>query len=180
PVRVASIEEFGGLDSVGSALLEAERKKESTLGVSLLTSIERLSPGSSGARLYEYEYELDSTRGRKRVINTVTIHKARLRASGGGAGNVPHRRACAGGEPELCSAPQAAQGPGGRPPPGRSHRGRTGHAAAEAHPALQGWQCGETWHQWWAAQARQHWLGACKLLTDLADDTMACLAVGWG
>ncbi|KAL6748977.1 PsbP-domain-containing protein [Haematococcus lacustris] len=78
PVRVASIEEFGGLDSVGSALLEAERKKESTLGVSLLTSIERLSPGSSGARLYEYEYELDSTRGRKRVINTVTIHKARL------------------------------------------------------------------------------------------------------
>jgi hypothetical protein len=29
--------------------------------------------GSNGATLYDYEYELDSTRGKKRIFNTVTI-----------------------------------------------------------------------------------------------------------
>lgn len=33
---------------------------------------------SGGATLYDYEYELDSTRGRKRILNTVTIYNARL------------------------------------------------------------------------------------------------------
>jgi hypothetical protein len=28
--------------------------------------------------LYDYEYELDSTRGRKRILNTVTIVAAKL------------------------------------------------------------------------------------------------------
>jgi hypothetical protein len=32
---------------------------------------------SAGATLYDLEYELDSTRGRKRVINTVTIYGSR-------------------------------------------------------------------------------------------------------
>jgi hypothetical protein len=29
--------------------------------------------GVNGAALYDYEYELDSTRGKKRIFNTVTI-----------------------------------------------------------------------------------------------------------
>lgn len=29
--------------------------------------------GANGAVLYDYEYELDSTRGKKRILNTVTI-----------------------------------------------------------------------------------------------------------
>lgn len=32
-----------------------------------------LLQGSNGAVLYDYEYELDSTRGKKRIFNTVTI-----------------------------------------------------------------------------------------------------------
>ncbi|EFJ49441.1 hypothetical protein VOLCADRAFT_117237 [Volvox carteri f. nagariensis] len=76
PVKVASIQQFGELGQVGNKLLEAERKKESTLGVVLLGSSQRV--GTSGATLYEYEYELDSTRGRKRILNTVTIFNSRL------------------------------------------------------------------------------------------------------
>ncbi|KAG2453834.1 hypothetical protein HYH02_002041 [Chlamydomonas schloesseri] len=76
PVKVASIDKFGSLAEVGDKLLEAERKKESTLGVSLVSSSER--QGAGGAKLYEYEYELDSTRGRKRILNTVTIFNSRL------------------------------------------------------------------------------------------------------
>eukprot|EP00198_Chlamydomonas_reinhardtii_P006638 XP_001695974.1 PsbP-like protein [Chlamydomonas reinhardtii] len=76
PVKVASIDKFGSLAEVGDKLLEAEKKKESTLAVSLVSSSER--QGGAGAKLYEYEYELDSTRGRKRILNTVTIFNSRL------------------------------------------------------------------------------------------------------
>ncbi|GIL79873.1 hypothetical protein Vretifemale_9042 [Volvox reticuliferus] len=76
PVKVASIQQFGTLGDIGDKLLQAEKKKESTLDVVLLASSQRV--GTSGATLYEYEYELDSTRGRKRIFNTVTIFNARL------------------------------------------------------------------------------------------------------
>jgi hypothetical protein len=35
----------------------------------------------AGALLYDYEYELDSTRGRKRILNTVTIFDSKLYVS---------------------------------------------------------------------------------------------------
>jgi hypothetical protein len=44
--------------------------------VQLLSSGERT--GGAGARLYCYEYELDTTRGRKRVLDAVTIYSSRL------------------------------------------------------------------------------------------------------
>jgi len=78
PVRVASIQSFGDLDLVGSRLLDTERKKESTLGVQLIKQYTRTSAGSTGALLYCYEYELNSTRGLKRILNTVTIYDSRL------------------------------------------------------------------------------------------------------
>lgn len=34
--------------------------------------------GPSGATFYDYEYALDSTRGRKQILNTVTIAGSRL------------------------------------------------------------------------------------------------------
>ncbi|GFR47895.1 hypothetical protein Agub_g9642 [Astrephomene gubernaculifera] len=76
PVKVSSLEQFGGLREVGDRLLQAERNKESTLDVALLSASSRR--GAAGATLYEYEYELNSTRGRKRILNTVTIFKSRL------------------------------------------------------------------------------------------------------
>ncbi|KAF6253045.1 PsbP-domain-containing protein [Scenedesmus sp. NREL 46B-D3] len=76
PVRVASIEQFGGLEAVGKRLLDAERKKESTLDAQLLSYSSRT--GDGGALLYDYEYSLDSTRGLKRILNTVTITGSKL------------------------------------------------------------------------------------------------------
>eukprot|EP00775_Hariotina_reticulata_P002499 gene2499-2803_t len=76
PVRVSSIEQFGDLAAVGQRLLDVERKKESTLDVALLSSGSR--QGAEGALLYDYEYQLDSTRGIKRIFNTVTITGSKL------------------------------------------------------------------------------------------------------
>jgi hypothetical protein len=45
--------------------------QESTLDAQLLSSSSRRGAGS--ALLYDYEYSLDSTRGLKRILNTVTI-----------------------------------------------------------------------------------------------------------
>jgi hypothetical protein len=45
--------------------------QESTLDAQLLSSSSRR--GAGGALLYDYEYSLDSTRGLKRILNTVTI-----------------------------------------------------------------------------------------------------------
>jgi endo-alpha-1,4-polygalactosaminidase (GH114 family) len=50
--------------------------QESTLSVDLLDS--RSLQLASGDVAYSFEYELDSTRGRKRIMNVVTISKARL------------------------------------------------------------------------------------------------------
>lgn len=50
--------------------------QESTLGVELKT--QKVRRQSNGAILYDYEYELDSTRGRKRILNTVTIIASKL------------------------------------------------------------------------------------------------------
>lgn len=46
------------------------------MGVELVSSGTRA--GTTGATLYGYEYELDSTRGRKRIFNTVTIWDSKL------------------------------------------------------------------------------------------------------
>lgn len=45
--------------------------QESTLDAQLLSYSSRT--GDGGALLYDYEYSLDSTRGLKRILNTVTI-----------------------------------------------------------------------------------------------------------
>ena len=50
--------------------------QESTLGVDILEQSSK-SQGN-GALQFDYEYELNSTRGRKRIINAVTIWKAKL------------------------------------------------------------------------------------------------------
>lgn len=74
--------------------------QESTLGVSLLSSSCR--SGGSGALLYEYEYELNSSRGTKRILNTVTITGARPRHAGQGGNDAPGPPACSCGIDEGC------------------------------------------------------------------------------
>ena len=86
PVRVASLDAFGSLEAVGARLLETEAKKESTLDVRMVSEAARR--GAGGAALYDYEYELNSTRGRKRIVNTVSITGAPSGCAGGPCGGI--------------------------------------------------------------------------------------------
>ena len=43
--------------------------------MTLVSQSSRQSAGGTDALLYDYEYDLDSTRGRKRILNTVTIFR---------------------------------------------------------------------------------------------------------
>eukprot|EP00887_Chlorella_sp_A99_P004299 scaffold15.g4299.t1 len=83
PVRIRSLAEFGDLAQVGQRLLDAERAKESTLGVALVGSAARSLPGSPQTQVYDYEYELESTRGRKRILSTVAVADAKLYIANG-------------------------------------------------------------------------------------------------
>lgn len=83
PVRVPSLEAFGSLDDVGDKLLAAERAKESTLGVDMVAAAARTAPYGA---VYDFVYELDTTRGRKRLVNTVTIVDAKLYIVNGAVG----------------------------------------------------------------------------------------------
>ncbi|KAK9797747.1 hypothetical protein WJX73_005684 [Symbiochloris irregularis] len=71
-----SLEKFGSLDSVGQKLLGAERAKESTKSAIMVSQNQRAGP--SGTTMYDFDYIIDSTRGTKRVLNTVTISQRRL------------------------------------------------------------------------------------------------------
>lgn len=54
-----------------------EYEQESTKDVQLLRQAARKG-ANSGVTVYDYEYELDSTRGRKRVLSTVAIANRKL------------------------------------------------------------------------------------------------------
>jgi hypothetical protein len=96
PVRVPSLEAFGSLDDVGEKLLAAEREKESTLGVAMVSAAARTAPFGT---VYDFVYELDSTRGRKQLVNAVTIVDSKLYIVNGAVG-------C--GKVEACSPDVAA------------------------------------------------------------------------
>lgn len=57
-------------------IVETACMQESTLGASIISKSQR--QGAAGALLYDIEYDLDSTRGRKRILNTVTIFDSKL------------------------------------------------------------------------------------------------------
>jgi len=76
PVRIDALAKFGSMQDVGDKLLGAEKAKESTLECNLLSQTTR--EAGNGVTFYEYDYELDSTRGRKRIQTSVTIHNSRL------------------------------------------------------------------------------------------------------
>ena len=78
--------------------LHAEREKESTMGVEMVAQRSRGAAGGSGATLYDFEYELDTTRGRKRVLSTGALHSAGLRCAAWAGGCV-----CAADQPGLVS-----------------------------------------------------------------------------
>lgn len=75
PVRIATLREFGSLEQVAEKLVSAERAKESTLGVRMVSSVQR-DTGNGAA--YDFLYQLDSTRGRSTIAASVTIVNSKL------------------------------------------------------------------------------------------------------
>lgn len=80
PVRISSLAEFGELKQVGQRLLDAEHAKESTLSVTMVDAAVREAPSGP---VYDFEYELESTRGRKRILSTVTVVGSKLYIANG-------------------------------------------------------------------------------------------------
>ncbi|KAL4423069.1 hypothetical protein ABPG77_005874 [Micractinium sp. CCAP 211/92] len=82
PVTIDSLEQFGDLQMVGERLLSTEREKESTLGTAMVAQRARTDP-AGGFSIYDFEYELESTRGRKRILSTVAIAGRKLYIANG-------------------------------------------------------------------------------------------------
>lgn len=107
PIKIAGLEQFGDVETVRKRLINTEKQKvssaltcelflalyipaafckntyqlqcclqESTKDVTLISESSR--KGKSGTLIYDIEYELDSTRGRKRILSTVGIAKKKL------------------------------------------------------------------------------------------------------
>ncbi|KAL8200027.1 hypothetical protein R6Q57_011366 [Mikania cordata] len=67
PVRLTGLEQFGDPQFVANKLIQAEKRKESTKDVELVTFLERRSKNGE-LQVYEFEYDVDSTRGGLKTI----------------------------------------------------------------------------------------------------------------
>ncbi|KAF5765620.1 hypothetical protein HanXRQr2_Chr15g0705911 [Helianthus annuus] len=65
PVRLTTLADFGDPQFVADKLIQAEKRKESTKDVQLVSSTERQK---GDIQVYEFEYKLDSTRGGLKTI----------------------------------------------------------------------------------------------------------------
>ncbi|KAL9462536.1 hypothetical protein AB3S75_000525 [Citrus x aurantiifolia] len=77
PVRVASLGEFGTPQFVADKLIQAEKRKESTIDAELIGASER--SGHGGLQVYEFEYKVDSSRGGlKRIFSAAFVASKKL------------------------------------------------------------------------------------------------------
>ncbi|KAK1439479.1 hypothetical protein QVD17_05297 [Tagetes erecta] len=78
PVRLSSLGQFGDPQFVANKLIQAEKRKESTKDVELVSCRER--PRESGdLQVYEFEYDLDSTRGGlKKIFSAAFVTSKKL------------------------------------------------------------------------------------------------------
>jgi PsbP len=96
PVMVPTLDKFGSLDIVAEKLIAAEKAKESTLSVEMRSQKQRETPFASA--VYDFVYEVDSTRGRKIIVNCVAIVNSKLYILNG---NVSCGKGVACGEDQL-------------------------------------------------------------------------------
>ncbi|XP_076898924.1 psbP domain-containing protein 2, chloroplastic-like [Bidens hawaiensis] len=78
PVRLTSLAEFGDPEFVSNKLIQAEKRKESTKDVEIVSFRER--PREKGdVQVYEFEYNLDSTRGGlKKIFSAAFVASKKL------------------------------------------------------------------------------------------------------
>ena len=77
PVRISSVSEYGTVEEVGQKVLDAEKQKDGTLRAELLRS-QSVTVSLDGCEGYEYEYEVVTTRGTKRIVSRVAIKDMEL------------------------------------------------------------------------------------------------------
>ncbi|KFK36573.1 hypothetical protein AALP_AA4G141200 [Arabis alpina] len=76
PVRIKSLEDFGTPQFVADKLINAEKRKESTIEAEVVSVGER---SSGQGKVYEFEYKIDSTRGGiKRVFSAAFVSSKKL------------------------------------------------------------------------------------------------------
>ncbi|XP_044469249.1 psbP domain-containing protein 2, chloroplastic [Mangifera indica] len=77
PVRLSSLGEFGTPQFVAEKLIQAEKRKESTIEAELIEVAERSS--QKGLQVYEFEYKVDSSRGGlKRIFSAAFVASRKL------------------------------------------------------------------------------------------------------
>ncbi|KAH7566929.1 hypothetical protein JRO89_XS08G0255000 [Xanthoceras sorbifolium] len=77
PVRLNSLGEFGTPQFVAERLIQAEKRKESTIDAELIGVAER--SGQGGLQVYEFEYKVDSSRGGiKRIFSAAFVSSKKL------------------------------------------------------------------------------------------------------
>ncbi len=75
PVRISSVVQYGSVKEVGQKILDAEKQKDGTLRVAMMGE-QAVSLGACEG--YEYEYEVETTRGTKRIVSRVAIKDKEL------------------------------------------------------------------------------------------------------
>ncbi|KAM7256276.1 hypothetical protein ACFE04_012017 [Oxalis oulophora] len=77
PVRLSTLREFGTPQFVADKLIQAEKRKESTIDAEVIGVAER--SGNGGLQVYEFEYKVDSTRGgMKRIYTAAFVSSKKL------------------------------------------------------------------------------------------------------
>jgi len=75
PVRISSVSEYGSVEDVGDKVLNAEKQKDGTMRAEMVSAQAVSFGGYDG---YEYEYEVATTRGTKRIVSRVAIKDKEL------------------------------------------------------------------------------------------------------
>lgn len=79
PIKILSLSAFGTLHEIGEKLIKAEESKDTSVpgGALLIREHERIGT-LSGLTFYDYEYQLTTTHGTKRVISSVVVENSNL------------------------------------------------------------------------------------------------------
>lgn len=76
PVRIESVQDYGTVDEVAEKILQTENAKDGNISSTLIKS-DSLEL-ASGSLAYDYQYEIQTTRGTKRILSRVCIRNGEL------------------------------------------------------------------------------------------------------
>lgn len=76
PVMISSVKDYGSVGEVAEKILQTEKAKDGNISSTLIRS-DSLEL-ASGSLAYDYEYEIQTTRGTKRILSRVCIRNGEL------------------------------------------------------------------------------------------------------